>query len=366
MERKYSINQSELLVRFGNILESKAEIMVSSDDNYLTMEGGVSQAILNEGGDEIKQDAKKKVPAQLGEVVVTTSGKMPQKYIFHCVTLKNNNGKRIRIQEEEVRRFIIRHSVEKCLRMMTMLGVDTIAFPTIGAGSAHIPFETVALHMAEVITEFLTKTNKRYVVEIYLYDRYQKMEWGDYIVFFENVARSIDRAKENNSQKQEFETLDEGVSIIQPDPFGDMAVPNPSIEHKVFVSYSRKDMDLARVFCEKLDQMKISYWIDVQGKYCGANYKSIMVDAIESSKLLLFLSSKNSNESVYVMKENGLAATAGIPILPILLDDSPYAKSIRFDLSDVDRIEYFENNQQALIKFDENIRFHITNPSDEH
>lgn len=366
MERKYKINQSELIVRFGNILESKAEIIVSSDDNYLTMEGGVSQAILNKGGVEIKQDAKKNVPAQLGDVVVTTSGKMLQKYIFHCITLKNINGERIRIQEDDVHRFIIRHSVEKCLRMMTMLGIESIAFPSIGAGSAHIPFETVALHMAEVITEFLTKTNKRYVVEIYLYDRYQKMDIGDYIVFFENIARSIDRAQEKNFPHQEFETVEEGASTHQFAPFGKMAVSNPSIEHKVFVSYSRKDMDLARVFCNELDRLKISYWIDVQGKYCGANYKSVIVDAIESSKLLLFLSSQNSNLSAYVIKEIGLAATANIPILPVLLDDASYAKSIRFDLSDVDRIEYFDNKQQALLKFVENIQFYMTKLTDEH
>lgn len=35
--RKYTFNKSTLTVRFGNILESKAEVVVSSDDCDLNM-----------------------------------------------------------------------------------------------------------------------------------------------------------------------------------------------------------------------------------------------------------------------------------------------------------------------------------------
>ena len=74
--RQYIFNQSILTVKFGNILESQSEVIVSSDDCYVSMGGGVSRAILKEGGLGIKSDAKKMVPVSLGDVVVTTAGSL--------------------------------------------------------------------------------------------------------------------------------------------------------------------------------------------------------------------------------------------------------------------------------------------------
>lgn len=63
--RQYIFNKSKLTVRFGNILESQSEIIVSSDDCYVSMGGGVSRAILKEGGLSIKSDAQKMVPLSM-------------------------------------------------------------------------------------------------------------------------------------------------------------------------------------------------------------------------------------------------------------------------------------------------------------
>ena len=55
-------NNSKLTVKFGNILETQAEVIVSSDNCYVTMGGGVSKAILYAGGSSIINDAKKRGP----------------------------------------------------------------------------------------------------------------------------------------------------------------------------------------------------------------------------------------------------------------------------------------------------------------
>ena len=44
--RQYKFNESTLTVKFGNILESHADVIVSSDDCYVTMGGGVSYAMV--------------------------------------------------------------------------------------------------------------------------------------------------------------------------------------------------------------------------------------------------------------------------------------------------------------------------------
>ncbi len=72
MNRTYNINNSQLTIKFGNILDAESEIIVSSDDYMLSMGGGISRTIRIGAGDEIRNDAKKKIPASLGDVVVTT------------------------------------------------------------------------------------------------------------------------------------------------------------------------------------------------------------------------------------------------------------------------------------------------------
>ena len=72
--RQYVFNKSTLTVKFGNILESQSEVIVSSDDCYVSMGGGISRAILKEGGPCIKSDAQKMVTVPLGDAYYYGSG----------------------------------------------------------------------------------------------------------------------------------------------------------------------------------------------------------------------------------------------------------------------------------------------------
>jgi O-acetyl-ADP-ribose deacetylase (regulator of RNase III) len=58
--RAYGFGQSVLILQFGDITESKADVIVSSDDAYISMGGGVSASILRAGGQEIIIDAAKR------------------------------------------------------------------------------------------------------------------------------------------------------------------------------------------------------------------------------------------------------------------------------------------------------------------
>lgn len=49
------------------------------------------------------------------------------------------------------------------------------------------------------------------------------------------------------------------------------------------------------------------------------------------------------NSSANVIREFGNAVKQQRTIIPVLLDDSPYAKSIRLDKADIDQIEYKED-----------------------
>ena len=90
-KRTYQFGKSFLILEFGDITTSKAQVLVSSDDYYLSMGGGVSRSLLKAGGNAIALDAAKKVPASLGDVVVTTAGILPAQYIFHAVTIGHDS-----------------------------------------------------------------------------------------------------------------------------------------------------------------------------------------------------------------------------------------------------------------------------------
>lgn len=189
MERKYKINNSEIKICFGDILKTKTEVIVSSDDSLLSRGGGISKCISIAAGESLQQDTKKKVPASLGDVVVTTAGNLPQKFVFHAITIDKKysicqyvlNQK----QNNEVYQFIIKHSIRECFKLLAAHNIHSIAFPAIGAGAAGIPYEKVAQLMSEAISEVLLATNKHYEVEIYLYDRFKKMTELDFLPFFE-------------------------------------------------------------------------------------------------------------------------------------------------------------------------------------
>ena len=85
--RTYHVGKSTLTLEFGDITSSKADVLVSSDDCYLTMGGGVSAAIQQAAGQSILLEVAKKIPAKLGDVVVTGAGSLSAKHVFHAITI---------------------------------------------------------------------------------------------------------------------------------------------------------------------------------------------------------------------------------------------------------------------------------------
>lgn len=336
--RTYTFNKSTLTVRFGNIIETQAEVIVSSDDCYVCMCGGVSGAIFQAGGESIMRDAQKMVPVPLGDVIVTTAGNMKhQKYVFHCITIDKKRRMDImssKVTEDDVLNYLLQHAVDKCFQLMLAMGLTSIAFPTIGAGSAKIPIQKVIEQISEAIARNLSRTNKTLNVELYWYDIYKICSESDIITLFESLASKAALVRyQHRSEIESDDTIpSENTKVKVPE--------RANMHHKVFISYSRKDQDMAEHLCNTLTENGIEYWIDKEGIYSSFNYKELIVDAIEVSKAVIFISSANSNISINVIREIGYAVNMHKPILPLTLDDAPYAKSIRLDISDIDQIDF--------------------------
>ena len=343
--RKYQFNNSTLTIVFGDIMKSESEVIVSSDDTGISMGGGISGCILKAGGEAIRQDAQKKLPAQLGDVVVSTAGALEhQKFIFHCLTIDHEHKAEVyegRLSNtEDINNYILQHSVDKCFRLMQALDLNSIAFPCIGAGLAHIPLKKVAEVMAEAISANLCRTQKPYEIELYLYDRNHVLTEMDYIDMFESFAIKSALTR-YQAQAASGQMPADSISKIT-----DVDIPKrEEMQHQVFISYSRKDEEVVKSIKAILEEYSIPYWIDKEGIFSGENYKEVIVDAIEVAKVIIFVSSANSNASINVVRELGYAVQQRKTIIPVLLDDAQYAKSIRLDIADIDQIEFRDTDQ---------------------
>ena len=350
--KEYHINNSTIKIIFGNILDSQVEVIVSSDDCHITMGGGVSMAIKRkEGTGAIMLDAKKNIPAEIGDVVVSTAGTLPQKNIFHVITIGYNGLTQSNMPEEiskdDIHQYIIGHSIDKCFLLLHAMDMRSIAFPQIGAGVAGIPFKKVAEVMAEAIGRNLRRTNKSFNVEIYLYDRFEKMQQWDFLPMFEQFS----------AQEAIARMLSEQVSdrLFADDVSGQQSAGGtPTMDKDIFISYSRKDAEIVKTIYEWLEKAGYKCWLDVDGMFSGVSYKKVIVNAIKRSKVLLFMSSENSNKSRNVVSEVSIAVEYGKKIIPVRLDMSSYSESIEYDIINHDYVVYdrsrTEDSNREILK----------------
>ena len=110
------------------------------------------------------------------------------------------------------------------------------------------------------------------------------------------------------------------------------------MKYRVFISYSRKDTEVAERVCRQLDAAGISYFIDNGNIRGSEDFPDVISEAILDSELFLLLASQNSNESVYTKKEIVFATNHNTEILPYIIDGSSLPKGLELLLSNINWI----------------------------
>lgn len=348
--KEYRINNSTVSLIFGDILESRADALVVSGSIGIPMRGGLPQYVRTKASDSILVDAQKHPDAKLGDVVVTSAGNLPNKYLFQAVTVAKYNKVFPHISSEEnpkVYEYIIGHAISKSLRLLSAMELNSIAFPCLGLGMANMPMNAVAKITAKTICQFLYKTNKSIHVEIYIHDVYDVYTRFDYLPFFEWLAAY---SHEYEKRIEERDVCEDIVYTNNSDNINDEIAKIDRQPHKLFFSYSRKDSEKADVLCRLLDTINIPYWIDRDGVYSGSNFKELIVKAISTTDIVLFLSSEHSNNSSNVAKEISIADQYNKVIIPVRLDSSPMHPKIAYDLAGIDFVDLFSFDEKSIAK----------------
>ena len=106
-------------------------------------------------------------------------------------------------------------------------------------------------------------------------------------------------------------------------------------KYDVFISYSRKDTDIADKICQAFDKDGITYFIDRQGIGGGMEFPAVLAKAIKESTVFLFLASKNSYDSKFTQSEIVYAFNKKLKqdIIPYIIDGSTMPDELEFTFS---------------------------------
>ena len=139
------------------------------------------------------------------------------------------------------------------------------------------------------------------------------------------------------------------------------------MEHKydVFISYSRKDTKIVDKICEAFDANGITYFIDRAGIGGGSEFPAELANAIKSSKLFLFIGSKNSYDSKFTQSEVVFAFNRKEKgeIIPYIIDGSNLPDELDFTFSAINRRNIKDHPIETVLINDINSKLDRTQKS---
>ena len=129
-------------------------------------------------------------------------------------------------------------------------------------------------------------------------------------------------------------------------------------EYDVFISYSRKDYvddkgnvipgNVVSEIKAALKAAGISYWIDEEANYVSEAWAKFILNCIKSSKIIVFVASKNANHSEWTRKEIAAANEFRKTIIPFRIDESHYDEDVFLRLVDLQYIAHYKNPDTSL------------------
>ncbi|MGZ4848823.1 MAG: toll/interleukin-1 receptor domain-containing protein [Halobacteriota archaeon] len=112
-----------------------------------------------------------------------------------------------------------------------------------------------------------------------------------------------------------------------------------SIPQDVFISYQHDDLTIAKEVCDGLEAANISCWFSARDAIPGENWIKALVRGLEESKIVVFVLSANSNKSEPCKRELTLADEAGMPIIPLRIEDVTATADLRYLLARRQRLD---------------------------
>ena len=92
------------------------------------------------------------------------------------------------------------------------------------------------------------------------------------------------------------------------------------MKKKMFISYSRRDMDFIKTLAEDLEKENFDVWYDLTDIDAGDRWAKEIQKGINESEIFAIVVSPNSLKSDWVEKEFLFASKRGLKIVPLLYE----------------------------------------------
>jgi O-acetyl-ADP-ribose deacetylase (regulator of RNase III) len=165
-KQSYTFGQSTLNIRLGNLREATTDVIVTSDDQQLSMSGAGTAATIYKAAGEAVLAARTQVPVPLGGVVSSPSGNLAArgvKQVFHAATIPSGRNRAV-----DDPNAVVTQATRQALDLMQAMRLNSIAFPALGTGHARFDPTEVAIAMCGEIRAVLTASHRPLLVEVWL------------------------------------------------------------------------------------------------------------------------------------------------------------------------------------------------------
>src|SRR5215213_878401 len=124
--------------------------------------------------------------------------------------------------------------------------------------------------------------------------------------------------------------------------------------HDVFVSHSAKDKAIAAKVVAHLEANSIGCWVAPRDVVPGADWGESIIDAIESSRVMVLIFSANANNSSQIKREVERAVDKDVYTIPVRIDDIEPTRSLEYFISSSQWMDAFpppiEQHLDALVR----------------
>jgi hypothetical protein len=121
--------------------------------------------------------------------------------------------------------------------------------------------------------------------------------------------------------------------------------------HDVFLCHSVTDKAVAEAIVARLEAESVTCWIAPRDVVPGSDWGESIINAIESSRIMILLFSQSANVSPQIKREVERAVNKGVYIIPFRLADIPPTRAL----------EYFISTSQWMDAFSPPLERHLDN-----
>jgi TIR domain len=107
------------------------------------------------------------------------------------------------------------------------------------------------------------------------------------------------------------------------------------MEFDAFISYSSADKTAADAACAVLEAAGIRCWVAPRDISPGREYAAAIIDAIDRCRVMVLIFSSSANDSPQVRREIERAASKGVAIMPVRIEQVVPTKSMEYFLGDI-------------------------------